>query len=192
MSEFSYKGIAEIGHGDYRQLGSKFLGEIRPVSSEDEAKAFIKTQKSKFAEATHVCSAYVIGTGQETQYFSDDGEPSNSAGRPILNTLLSAGISYVVATVVRYYGGKKLGVSGLIHAYGEAARLALNSLEILDLELRDEIELKIDHAHQYQIYNLVQRYPAVELITDNGQFILSCVKSMTPQLRAELDKIPTL
>ncbi len=192
MSDYSYRGITSESHAEFKHEGSKFIAHLKPVHSKEEAVAFVKSEKERYSTATHVCSAYIIGLANEIQYFSDDGEPSNSAGRPILNALLSADLSYVVATVIRYYGGKKLGIPGLIKAYGTAVQQGIAKSNITELELKDRLTCTIAATHQHLWYNVLNKQHGVDGWHADGQFILECSKSLTSELRIELDKIPTL
>lgn len=188
----NYLGIEKEYQSLYKQGGSKFYGYIFPVRNEEAAKAKIAELRQEYADATHVCPAYVIGLEREIQYFSDDGEPSNSAGRPILNALLSAELSYILAVVVRYYGGKKLGIPGLIESYGAAAQLCIDQAEVKELELRSTVQCSIDIAQSYHLYNFLNSRKEFEYDADGSEFIISCNQSMTPELLNELSKIPTL
>ena len=135
MQVDSYLGIESTYTSEYRASGSKFYGYVFPVDNAEDYEAKIKEYKAEFADATHVCSACVIGLEREYQRFSDDGEPSNSSGRPMLYALLSKDVSFVGCAVVRYYGGTKLGVGGLQTAYKAAARMALEENEIVEKEV---------------------------------------------------------
>ena len=105
-----------------REKGSKFYAFSYRVRNEEEVKSKIQYLKSKYPDASHHCYAFVIGQGQEAQRANDDGEPSNSAGRPILRAMLSMEFTNVLVVVVRYFGGTLLGIPGLIQAYGDAAK----------------------------------------------------------------------
>lgn len=193
MQADSYKGISKLYTSEYKASGSKFYGFLFSVKDEHDFDQKIKQYKEEFADATHVCSACVIGVEREYQRCSDDGEPSNSSGRPILNNILSAEITYVGCAVVRYYGGKKLGIPGLIEAYGGAAQLCIDEAEIKDLVLKNTIVCTIHPAESYRLYNFLARLKDVthEMNTD-GQFEITCSQSMTADLRSELKKILTL
>ncbi|MEN9698870.1 MAG: hypothetical protein RLZZ301_68 [Bacteroidota bacterium] len=129
-----YKTIAALAEGFYKEKGSKFYAFAVPVQSEDEIKAFIAQKRKEHHQAVHVCSAFRLGADLKTYRASDDGEPSNSAGPPILGQIQSYELSDVLIAVVRYYGGTNLGVGGLIQAYRSAAKDALEQATVIEKE----------------------------------------------------------
>ena len=131
MSDF-FKTIKGISQGLYKEKMSKFISFAEPVQSADEAKAVIKKYQNQYHDARHVCWAYMIGTERNEYLSSDNGEPSVTAGKPILGQINSFELTNIVIVVVRYFGGIKLGTSGLIVAYREAAAEAINAGEILE------------------------------------------------------------
>lgn len=122
-----YLSIPAHGDGLYKDRGSRFIAGAYPVETEEEVKAIVDSLKKEFHDARHVCYAYRLGMKGDRYRANDDGEPSGSAGRPILGQLESKGVSDVLVTVVRYFGGIKLGVPGLIKAYRTAACEALDA-----------------------------------------------------------------
>ena len=123
----TFHTIAAPSEGIYREKMSRFLAFATPVTNADEAKAVVKEYAKKYFDARHVCWAYMIGPGGREWLSSDNGEPSGTAGKPILGQIRSAGLTNVAVAVVRYFGGIKLGTSGLIVAYREAARAAIEA-----------------------------------------------------------------
>ncbi|MDO4622807.1 MAG: YigZ family protein [Eubacteriales bacterium] len=117
-----YRTVLEGGEGRYEEKKSVFIATVRPVADEAEAQAFIEEMKKKYWDARHNCSAFVLGDRSEMMRSSDDGEPSGTAGRPILDVILGAGLTYTAIVVTRYFGGVLLGTGGLVRAYTEAAR----------------------------------------------------------------------
>ncbi|MDE6802410.1 MAG: YigZ family protein, partial [Muribaculaceae bacterium] len=117
--------ISTPGEGIYKEKMSKFIAFAIPASSAAEAKSIVSTYANKYHDARHVCWAYMIGPGRDEYLSSDNGEPSGTAGKPILGQINSHNLTNIVVIVVRYFGGIKLGTSGLITAYREAARLAI-------------------------------------------------------------------
>ncbi len=192
MPADTYLGIEREFKSYHKLGGSKFYGFLFPVRHLEHFEQQIKEFKQQFEDATHVCSACVIGINRETQRFSDDGEPSNSSGRPMLNALLSKNLTYVGTAVVRYYGGKKLGIPGLIEAYGGATQLCINQAEILELVLKDNIVCSIDEDKAYLLYNFLGKRSDLSYQVADGQFNISCAQSMTEGLRKELSEIDTL
>ncbi|MBR9918130.1 YigZ family protein [bacterium] len=192
MDSDQYQGI-EMGYSaEYKQLGSKFLGFIHPVRNREEAEEIIKEYRNNYSDATHVCTAYVLGVDRDFQMFNDDGEPSNSAGRPILNALLSSETTFITGLVVRYYGGKKLGVPGLIEAYGAAINLCLEQAEIKDLVITKEIKVTISPNEQYKLFNFLNRRNDISHHFNGDEFIIECSQSLTGSLLNELKELPTL
>ena len=123
----TYFSLEHTGESVYREKASKFIGLAYPVSADIEIRETLALIRKKFHDANHHCFAYCLGPQQQVFRFSDDGEPSGSAGRPIHGQLLSKGLSDALVIVVRYFGGTKLGVPGLIHAYRQAASDALEN-----------------------------------------------------------------
>ena len=120
-----YRSIAAPSEGQYKELGSRFLAFAYPVEAEEEARALLGGLRSRYHDARHHCCAWRLGLDGSVWRASDDGEPAGSAGRPILGQIDSAGLSDILIVVVRYFGGIKLGVPGLIRAYKTAAADAL-------------------------------------------------------------------
>lgn len=126
------KIIYEEGEGEITEKKSRFIATVRSVSTEEEATAFINEMKKKYWDARHNCSAFVIGDRQELTRCSDDGEPAQTAGRPMLDVLLKEGITNVVVVVTRYFGGVLLGTGGLVRAYQAAVHEGLNNCVIME------------------------------------------------------------
>lgn len=152
-TEDSYIGIAAASEGLYKDKGSRFIAYAYPVFSEQEVKPLVDALKAEHHAARHHCYAYRIGVGGAIYRSSDDGEPSGTAGRPILGAIDSAGLSDVLVVVVRYFGGILLGVPGLIQAYREAAADALaRAVTVGKLAVRS-----IALEFSYEEMNLVQK-----------------------------------
>ena len=122
-----YKIIYQGGEGEIVEKKSRFIAEIRPVESEEEATAFIAEVKKKYWDARHHCSAFTIGENNEVARCSDDGEPAQTAGRPMLDVLLGRELHNVCAVVTRYFGGILLGAGGLVRAYTKGAKIAVDA-----------------------------------------------------------------
>lgn len=121
----SFLMTLEGGEGEIVEKKSRFIATVRPVASEEEALAFIEEMKKKYWDARHNCSAFVIGRNQELMRFSDDGEPQGTAGKPMLDVLLGAGLHNTAVVVTRYFGGTLLGTGGLVRAYSGAVQEGL-------------------------------------------------------------------
>lgn len=128
----SYKILYESGQDEIVEKKSRFIGISFPVDSEDEAVSFIEDCKKKYWDARHRCFAYTVGDNMELQRFSDDGEPQGTAGKPILDVLLNSDIHNCLIIVVRYFGGTLLGTGGLVRAYSQAAKAALEKSEVIE------------------------------------------------------------
>lgn len=128
----SYQSIKDQVQGELKDRGSKFLSFAFPVSGEAEVKAILSSLREKYWDASHHCYAYMLGASHSVFRANDDGEPSHSAGDPILSQIRSFKVSDILVVVVRYFGGTKLGVSGLIAAYRSAAFLALEQATIIE------------------------------------------------------------
>ncbi|UQB70388.1 IMPACT family protein [Epilithonimonas zeae] len=143
-----------------KEKGSKFIGFAYPANSESDIKDSLNHLKSIHPKATHHCYAYRLGINGENYRANDDGEPSGSAGLPIYNQLLAHQITNILVVVIRYYGGTKLGVGGLVKAYKESAKYTLEQAEIITKELESKIELKFKFSQQNQIFTLLNKYDA--------------------------------
>ena len=127
-----YRVVYEGGEGEITEKKSRFIATVRPVESEEEETTFIAEMKKKYWDARHNCSAFVIGERQELTRCSDDGEPAQTAGRPMLDVLLKEGITNVAVVVTRYFGGVLLGTGGLVRAYQAATQAGLAASHIIE------------------------------------------------------------
>lgn len=155
----SYLSISQPAEGLYKDKGSKFIGYVFPVKDLDNIKEQINSLKELHPKARHVCYAYRLGFSPEEARSNDDGEPSGSAGKPILNTILSANLHYTLVAVVRYFGGTLLGVPGLIHAYKEASLAALAESNIIEIEPMIELELRFNYPQMNEVMKVIKKYP---------------------------------
>ena len=140
-----YRVLLEGGEGMYEEKKSRFIATIRKCESEKEAAAFIEEMKKKYWDAKHNCSAFVIGSRGELTRCSDDGEPSGTAGRPMLEVLMGEGLHNVAAVVTRYFGGVLLGTGGLVRAYTQAVKSGLNNCRIGRMRAGYEVEVTTDY-----------------------------------------------
>ncbi|MGV8915256.1 MAG: IMPACT family protein [Kaistella sp.] len=141
-----------------KEKGSKFIGFAFPVNNEVEVKECLEKLRSEHPKATHHCYAFRLGMEGEIYRANDDGEPNGSAGLPIYNQLLANEVTNVLLIVVRYYGGTKLGVSGLVKAYKESAKMTLEEAEIITKDLESEMEILFDFEKQNQIFTLLHKF----------------------------------
>lgn len=165
-SSDSYKSISQPSTGIYKELGSKFLSFAYPVANEEEVKEIIGTLRKEYHDARHHCFAYRIGSEGEHWRANDDGEPSSSAGKPILGQLLSFGVSDVLIVVVRYFGGTKLGVPGLIRAYRSAAADALSNADVVEKIAGREIGFTFEYLKMNDVMKLLRDFSAEILEQD--------------------------
>lgn len=152
-----YKTVLTEGKAEIIEKKSRFIATVRPVKTEEDAKAFIDEMRKKYWDATHNVFAYAIGEKSEIQRFSDDNEPSGTAGMPVLNVLNGEDVKNTAIVVTRYFGGTLLGTGGLVRAYGKSAKEGLMSAGIYELVLYSRFSLCCDyHASgriQYEILN---------------------------------------
>ena len=156
MPEDLYKTISKPAESNFRDHASKFIGFLYPVRSEEEIKQHLSELKKQFYDATHHCYAYRLGPKGETFRANDDGEPSGTAGKPILNQLLSAEVTNILAVVVRYYGGTKSGVPGLINAYKEATKEALSAATFIEETVNNQFEVCFEYAAMNEVMRVVK------------------------------------
>ncbi|MBD5229963.1 MAG: YigZ family protein [Bacteroidales bacterium] len=176
----TYLSIAAPSEGVFREKMSKFLAFAHPVTTVGDAKAIIATYQKKYFDARHVCWAYMLGFDRTDFQSNDNGEPSGTAGKPILGQINSFNLTDVVIVVVRYFGGIKLGTSGLIAAYREAARIALDEAEIVERTLMKQIEFTFPYLSMNDVMRTVKQ---CNLNILSQQFDNAC--SMTVAVRAD-------
>ncbi|MEE1021938.1 MAG: YigZ family protein [Muribaculaceae bacterium] len=158
-----YLTVASEGKDIYKEKMSKFIGFAIPVSDADEAKAEIKRIQNEYHDARHVCWAYMIGADRTQWQLNDNGEPSGTAGKPILGQINSAGVSDVVVVVVRYFGGIKLGTPGLTAAYREAARLAIAAAGTVERQLTRMLEITFPYPSTNEVMK-VAKQPGITVL----------------------------
>lgn len=154
----SYKTLEALSEGMYKEKGSKFIALAVPCYSENEAKNQLNEWRKLHHQARHLCYAYRFGLKKDIYRANDDGEPSNSAGMPILGQIQSFELTNVLIGVVRYYGGTKLGVGGLIHAYKTAAREAIELGSIIEKKVFQHLKIKFSYAEMPEIMNVVKTH----------------------------------
>jgi len=165
----SFKTIISISEGFYKEKGSKFFAFAYPVENIEQAKTHIFELKRQYHDARHFCFAHIIGQGsQQMIRANDDGEPGHSAGDPILGQIRSFELTNTLVVVVRYFGGTKLGVSGLIHAYKSAAAEALQHARIRIVEIKVHFELDYPYDKTNEVLRLVNEFN-VEIVGQDFQ-----------------------
>lgn len=155
MSDIYY-AITETGSSQYKEKMSRFLGFAVPVKDSEEAKGVIKRYQNEYHDARHVCWAYMIGPERQEWQLNDNGEPSGTAGKPILGQINSLGVTNLVVVVVRYFGGIKLGTSGLIEAYRLAAREAIEDGKIRECYAMEPLNLTFPYMSADKVMRIVK------------------------------------
>lgn len=167
----TYKTIRHESEGFYKEKGSKFYSFAFPVSDEKDVDKCLKSLRTKFHEARHHCYAYVIGDNMDSMKANDDGEPSHSAGDPILGQIRSFGLTYTLVVVIRYFGGTKLGVGGLIHAYKTATSDSLSKNKIKEIIITKPLTIKYPYDSTSEVLRIVDEF---DLKIINQTFDLEC------------------
>lgn len=179
---FKYKTIAAAATAEFKDRGSKFLAYAYPVSTVQEIKEKIQNLKKEHPKAVHHCVAYRLGTDGTQYRASDDGEPSGSAGKPMLGQIDSAGFINVLVVVVRYFGGTLLGVPGLINAYKTATADALAQAGIIEKWIEDKYEVQFDYPVMSEVLYLLKQAEATIYQQDLQLFCI--VKTGIPRNRS--------
>jgi len=188
----SFLTIAATGEGYYTEKRSKFLAWAHHVESTDEVKALLDDYRKRYYDARHVCYAYMLGPERKDYRANDDGEPSSTAGKPILGQINAAALTDVLVVVVRYYGGVNLGTSGLIVAYREAAAQAISNAKTVTRLVEDVVTYDFPYPMMNAVMRVVKDMQPriVSQSYDNTCSItLAIRKSMAGQLRQRLEKL---
>ena len=185
----SYRILLEGGEGEIVEKKSRFIATIRKCETEEEAVAFIDEMKKKYWDARHNCSAFVIGSRGELTRCSDDGEPSGTAGRPMLEVLLGEGIRNIAVVVTRYFGGTLLGTGGLVRAYTQAVKEGLKSCTVGKMRFGCDLKMETDYNGIGKIlYLLGQRgiEPLDSASTDNVTLMIRIPAEQEEAFRKEV------
>jgi uncharacterized YigZ family protein len=158
MPVFSLRTLSTSVQGLYKEKGSKFLAFAYPVFSEEDVKQKLDELRKEYFDARHHCFAYVLGADKSKYRAFDDGEPNHSAGDPILGQIRSKNLTNTLVVVVRYFGGTKLGVGGLISAYKNAADDALSKGNIIECDVMRNVELSYDYTSTPEVMRLVKEF----------------------------------
>ncbi|MCB9335575.1 MAG: YigZ family protein [Flavobacteriales bacterium] len=168
----AYLTIKKPSEGIYKEKGSKFIAFAYPILSEEDFKEHLQQLKKDYHDARHHCYAFKLGLTENEFRYSDDGEPNNSAGKPIYGQILSNNLTNVGIVVVRYFGGTKLGVGGLITAYKEAAADAINNAKIIEKTVNNYYQVFFDYTIMSEVMNFIKQQ---DLNVTNQLFENSCL-----------------
>ncbi|MCT4584855.1 MAG: YigZ family protein [Peptostreptococcaceae bacterium] len=189
MKLLKYNTVHEFGQDEIIIEKSRFIGYAKPVKTEDEARSFIDEIKKKHKDATHNVWAYTIGLDMNIQRYSDDGEPSGTAGIPSLEVIKKEDLRDVVVVVTRYFGGTKLGAGGLVRAYTKGAKIGLEAANIVQKKMFREIKINTDYTNMGKIQNFLMNkdyYIKDTIFEDKVCIIVYCeleqVKSLISKL----------
>ena len=187
-----FKTIATIGEGTYSEKRSKFLAFSHHVESIDEVKEIVQSYRKKYFDARHVCYAYMLGPERNIFRANDDGEPSSTAGKPILGQINSHGLTDILIIVVRYYGGVNLGTGGLIVAYKTAAAAAISAAEIVTKQVEEIVTFSFPYVMMNSVMRIVKEMkPRIVSQSYEGvcEIKLSIRKSEAEILKSRLEKL---
>lgn len=171
MAKDTYRTISKVSESLYKEKGSKFIGLAYPVRTEEEVKEVLDALRKQYYDARHHCYAYILGPKAGRYRANDDGEPNHSAGDPILGQIKSAELTNTLVVVIRYFGGTKLGVSGLIHAYKTAAADAIAASEIVEEVMTETYSLRYDYENTNEVMRLIKEF---ELEIRKQEFTADC------------------
>ena len=192
--EDSYQTISskQIGEGYYTEKRSKFLAFAHPVESVEKVKEIVAEYRKKYYDARHCCYAYVLGPEREEFRANDDGEPSSTAGKPILGQINANELTNILICVIRYYGGVNLGTSGLIVAYRSAAADAIAHSEIIDQLIEENVSYQFTYPMMNAVMRVVKEMDA-HIVAQNFEttceIVLSIRKSRVKDLKDRLEKL---
>ena len=188
--EDTYLTIDAPSEGLYKEKMSKFLAFAEPCRTVDEAKEIVSRYKKEYFDARHCCWAYMLGADRTNFRSNDDGEPSGTAGKPILGQINSFNVTDICICVVRYFGGIKLGTSGLIEAYRAAAAEALNAAEIVEKIVEETLTVHFEYALMGEAMRIVKEEGATVLGQDfqmDCRLTLSLRKAAMPKMRTRFE-----
>lgn len=194
IQEDTYKTIIGVAEGIYTEKRSKFIAIAIPVHTVEEIKQHLDIYQKKYYDARHVCYAYMLGHERKDFCANDNGEPSGTAGKPILGQINSNGLTDILIVVVRYFGGIKLGTSGLIVAYKAAAAEAIANATIIEKTVDDEIAVAFEYPFMNDVMRIVKEEEP-EILEQS--YDMDCLmklrirRSMMGKLRARLEKVET-
>ena len=191
----SYRTIRTLAEGTYSEKRSKFLAFAMPVRSVEEVKQIVAEYQKKYYDARHVCYAYMLGAERKEFRANDNGEPSGTAGKPILGQINSNELTDILIVVVRYFGGVKLGTSGLIVAYRLAAAEAIAAAEIVEKTVDEEVTFHFEYPFMNDVMRIVKEEEPQIVVQDfdnDCTMTLRIRKDSMPRLKARLEKVSSL
>ncbi|WP_321332094.1 YigZ family protein [uncultured Bacteroides sp.] len=195
MAEDTYRTIVGLSEGIYTEKRSKFIAIALPVCTLEEIKVHLDRYQREYYDARHICYAYMLGHERKDFRANDNGEPSGTAGKPILGQINSNELTDILIIVVRYFGGIKLGTSGLIVAYRAAAAEAIVTATIIEKTVDDDITLMFEYPFMNDVMRIVKEEEPEVL---NQSYDIDCCmtlrirRSLMPRLRARLEKVETV
>ena len=191
----TYLTIEDIAEGLYKEKMSKFISFAVPVNTVEEAKEYIDMYSKQFYDARHVCWAYMIGHERTNFRSNDNGEPSGTAGKPILGQINSFELTNILVVVIRYFGGIKLGTSGLIVAYREAAAEAIKNASVVERLVEEDIDILFEYVYMNQVMRIIKE-EGISIISQifemDCQITLRIRRSMLEKVIKRLEKVDSL
>jgi len=189
----TYKTIKKpFGEVLFKDKGSKFIGYVYPIHSEEEVKGLVIELKKKHHAARHWCYAWRLGVSEERYRVNDDGEPNNSAGKPIYGQLVSKDLTNVLLIVVRYFGGVKLGVGGLINAYKTTAKMTLEEANIVQKSLKTTFHIVFEYQNMEKIHRIIKENDLNILdqkMELNCEFVLEVRQKFASKIKQKLEEL---
>ena len=192
MNSDIYKTVAGVSEGYITEQRSKFISYAIPVRTPEDVKEKIETYRKQYYDARHICWAYMLGTERLQFRFNDDGEPSSTAGKPILGVINSHGLTDILIVVIRYFGGTKLGTSGLIAAYRAAALDAIKHVEIIEKTVDETITIDFSYPFLNEVMKIVKDFnPQIlsQKIDTDCEMTLQIRQSKIEGLKNRLQKV---
>jgi len=191
----TYYSIAQATSGSYREKASKFIALAFPVSTEEEVRIRLENVRKEYHDANHHCFAYRLGNEQPIYRFNDDREPSGSAGKPIYGQILSKNLSDILVIVIRYFGGTKLGIPGLIRAYRTAAREAIEAAVITEKVVEDQLTLNFPYRGLNEVMTILKEHHVrilAKKIEQECMILCAFRKDHMEKIRGQLMRITNL
>ena len=188
----AYRAVYEGKTGEIVEKKSRFIATVFSVESEEEALEIVAKMKRKYWDARHNCYAYVIGDNNQVQRFSDDGEPSQTAGKPILDVLLAEQIHNVLVVVTRYFGGTLLGTGGLVRAYSKATKMGLDNSVLVDKVFGTELKIRLDYSGTQKVKHIISQlgvYTIDTIYTDVVEEIVVASDEKLESLKEQIKEV---